>query len=168
MLNTIKIPMILVVFTLLISQPTLSYAWGHGYQGHGYQGHFSGGGFHGHGYYHSYIGLGFNYVPGPYYYDPGYYYPGYYDPGILVSQPVVQTSNIIVQPSTTVVTTAANYETTDDSFIINIPNSAGGFTSVLIKKSGNGFIGPQGEYYPEFPRVSQLKVMYGRQKNTRS
>ena len=28
--------------------------------------------------------------------------------------------------------------------------------------AGNGFIGPQGEFYPDFPRVEQLKVMYGK------
>ena len=49
-----------------------------------------------------------------------------------------------------------------DELTINIPNSAGGYTSVLIKKSEKGFIGPQGEFYPEFPRVSVLKVVYGK------
>ena len=47
-----------------------------------------------------------------------------------------------------------------DIFTVNIPNSRGSFTSVVIKRSGRGFLGPQGEYYQEFPRVAQLKVMY--------
>ena len=50
-----------------------------------------------------------------------------------------------------------------DVFSLNIPNNNGvGYTTVLIKKSGNGYVGPQGEFYPEFPKVVQLKVMYGK------
>jgi hypothetical protein len=49
-----------------------------------------------------------------------------------------------------------------NEFTVNIPNDHGGFTAVVIKRSGNGFTGPQGEYYPDFPKVSQLKIMYGK------
>jgi len=51
--------------------------------------------------------------------------------------------------------------TPPDEFIVNVPNNHGGYTAVVIKRSGSGFIGPQGEFYPEFPKVSLLKVMYG-------
>ena len=47
-------------------------------------------------------------------------------------------------------------------FTVNIPNDKGGYSAVVIKKSGNGFVGPQGEFYPDFPKVSQLKIMYGK------
>ena len=49
-----------------------------------------------------------------------------------------------------------------NEFTVNIPNDHRGYTAVVIKRSGNGFVGPQGEYYPEFPKVSQLKLMYGK------
>lgn len=49
----------------------------------------------------------------------------------------------------------------DASFEINIPNKGGGYTTVILKRSGSGFTGPQGEYYDEFPRVEKLKVIYG-------
>jgi hypothetical protein len=49
-----------------------------------------------------------------------------------------------------------------DEFTVNIPNDHGGYTAVVIKRKGNGFTGPQGEFYPEFPKVSQLKIMYGK------
>ena len=52
--------------------------------------------------------------------------------------------------------------TTQDTFPVNIPNNRGGYTAVVIKKSGNGFVGPQGEFYQQFPNVTQLKVMYGK------
>ena len=48
-----------------------------------------------------------------------------------------------------------------DEFTVNIPNTHGGYNAVVIKRSGDGFIGPQGEYYPEFPRVFQLQMKYG-------
>src|ERR1039457_756371 len=49
----------------------------------------------------------------------------------------------------------------DDSITVNVPNDQGGYTSLVITKSGDGFIGPQGEFYPHFPAVSQLQVVYG-------
>lgn len=74
-----------------------------------------------------------------YYVSDGIYYQ--YTPRgyVVVTQPVVQ-----------------------DTFTVNIPNNYGGYTAVAIRRSGNGFVGPQGEFYPEFPTVQQLKVMYAR------
>jgi hypothetical protein len=175
MLNIIKILMILLVFTFLMPfGSTMSYAWG-GHSGGGGH-HGGGGGYHGGGWGHGYrggwyggggyYGLGYNYWPYDYY-DP--YYNNY---GVLVSSPVVETPEII-EPSPTVVTNNPTYQNTaispvqitsseiDDDITLNIPNSKGGYTSVLLKRSGKGFTGPQGEFYSEFPRVSQLKVMYG-------
>ena len=58
------------------------------------------------------------------------------------------------------VATRANSQKSDDSFTVNVPNANGGYTPVIIKRSGHGFVGPQGEYYPEFPSVEHLRVMY--------
>jgi hypothetical protein len=168
MLNIFKMLIIVLFFTLLMPFGlTQSFAYGHGSGGfHG------GGGYHGYGGYGNFGG-GFNYSP--YYYNPYYYpyYPDYYDTGVILSSPVVETPEIIEQPAPTVVTTAPNYPTTeivpaqtttdtDNEITINIPNSAGGYTSVLMKRSGNGFVGPQGEFYSEFPKVSVLKAIYGK------
>jgi len=46
------------------------------------------------------------------------------------------------------------------SFTVNIPRSDGKYTAVTLKRSGEGFIGPQGEYYEKFPTVEQMRVMY--------
>jgi hypothetical protein len=86
----------------------------------------------------------------------------------VVSQPVVyaQPQQVIVtQPVTTVVTTqvsAPAVADTQDAFPVNVPNNSGGYTAVVIKKSGNGYAGPQGEFYATFPSVAQLKAMYGK------
>ncbi len=60
------------------------------------------------------------------------------------------------------ITCKASYTTTtaDGSYVVNVPNSKGNYTAVIIKRAGSGFTGPQGEYYTEFPRIEQLKVMY--------
>ena len=50
-----------------------------------------------------------------------------------------------------------------DSVIVHIPNSRDeGSTAIILTKSEGGFVGPQGEFYSEFPNISQLKVMYGK------
>jgi hypothetical protein len=87
-----------------------------------------------------------------YYHDDRYYYmqrpDGYY---VVVQPPVIVPSQVIVQPP-------PQYP---ESSTVNIPNSRGGYTSVTLRRSGNGFIGPQGEYYHDFPSVDQLRTMYG-------
>ena len=49
-----------------------------------------------------------------------------------------------------------------ESFTINIPDNKGGYVPVTLTRSGSGFVGPQGEFYSEFPAVSLLGVMYGK------
>ncbi|MCA9404917.1 MAG: hypothetical protein KC684_00120 [Candidatus Omnitrophica bacterium] len=53
----------------------------------------------------------------------------------------------------------AIYEEKD--FTVSIPNEYGGYTSIKLTRQDDGFVGPQGEYYEEFPKVAQLQVMYG-------
>ena len=87
----------------------------------------------------------------------------------VVPQPrtiVVQNDTVTsVQPA--VQTAAGAQSTAADSnsanaFTVNVPNSKSGYTAVVLKRSGTGFVGPQGEYYTEFPRLEQLKVMYAK------
>jgi hypothetical protein len=44
---------------------------------------------------------------------------------------------------------------------INVPNARGGYTPVVLTRYGDGYLGPQGEYYPDHPTVEQLKALYG-------
>ena len=66
----------------------------------------------------------------------------------------------ITPPQAIAVTSTA--PSADESFTVNIPNAKGGYAAVIIKRSGTGFVGPQGEFYPEFPKVAQLQAMYGK------
>ena len=52
--------------------------------------------------------------------------------------------------------------TPSETYTVTIQNTDGTLTPITITKLANGFQGPQGEYYPQFPKVAQLKVMYGK------
>ena len=44
---------------------------------------------------------------------------------------------------------------------VNITNSNGSVTPVVLKKQGVGYVGPRGEYYNNLPTPEQLKPIYG-------
>lgn len=48
-----------------------------------------------------------------------------------------------------------------ETITINIPKMNGQYEPVELVVEDDGFIGPQGEYYEEFPKVADLKVIYG-------
>ena len=50
---------------------------------------------------------------------------------------------------------------TGQEITINIPNSRGSYTPVVLVKRGDGYVGPQGEYYSGHPKVEQLLALYG-------
>ena len=175
----LKLFFVFLFLSLLVIGPSSSEAYWHGHD-HGYVGisigTWPGSYYDGNPYYY------------PYYADP-YYSPGYvvvssssYQPVVVngvtyyvnngvyyiytqygyqaVATPVGAVAPVI-QAAPAVTTEVVNTGS-DDSFTINIPNDKGGYTAVLLKKSGSGFVGPQGEFYSEFPKVSQLQVMYGK------
>ena len=98
-----------------------------------------------------------------YYTDNGVYYiltehHGYkvVEPPVVYAQqaPVVVTQQpqqvVVEQPAPTVVA-APEAVVPQDTFPVNVPNNSGGYTAVVIKKSGTGYVGPQGEFYASFP-----------------
>ena len=175
---SLKIAVFFLFFSLLIIRPTASYAYWHdrGYVSV-HLGVWPGSYYYGSPYYY------------PYYADP-YYYPGYtvvssptYQPVVVngvtyyvnngvyyvytqygyqaVASPVGVTAPVI-QPAPVASAPSSVSPDNGDSISVNIPNNKGGYTAVVLKRSGNGFTGPQGEYYSEFPKVSQLQTMYGK------
>ena len=103
----------------------------------------------------------------PYYYYDNIYYrpcPGGY---VVVPAPVM-TQTIMVEPVPVVQQVVVGQSPAiqpvsqaQEVSTINIPNARGGYTAVTLRRSGRGFIGPQGEYYSEHPTVEQLRVLYG-------
>ncbi|MFC1666547.1 DUF6515 family protein [Candidatus Omnitrophota bacterium] len=92
-----------------------------------------------------------------YYYNDIYYVrkKGRY---IVIPDPVYE----IVELPKEVKVIESNSKDSEDSYTVNIPNANGSYTAVTLNKLGDGFVGPQGEFYYEFPSVEQLKVMYGK------
>ena len=110
------------------------------------------------------------YVGGvPYYYDGTYYYQpasgGYVvaaNPTIMAPAAMVTAPGpVAVAPATTQVITPAP-SASSNTVTINIPNSRGGYTPVVLTKKGDGYVGPQGEYYKGHFSVEQLKSLYGK------
>jgi len=54
---------------------------------------------------------------------------------------------------------------TQTTYPVTFSNPNGSYTSVIIEKSGSGYIGPQEEYFHDFPSVAQLKSMYAFTRN---
>lgn len=49
----------------------------------------------------------------------------------------------------------------DESYTVNIPTSNGAYKTIILTRSGDTYIGPQGEHYGRFPTVVQLQAIYG-------
>jgi hypothetical protein len=82
--------------------------------------------------------------------------------GSTIQKPAEPPPVIVAEPAPTVVSQAPTTTYSGDSVTVNVPNSTGGYTSVVLKRSGNGYLGPQGEYYNEVPTTAQLQAMYGK------
>jgi len=80
--------------------------------------------------------------------------------GSQIQKPVVEEPAPVVmtEPSAPVTTTTYS----GDTVTVNVPNSNGSYTAVVLKRSGNGYVGPQGEYYDQVPSTEQLQAMYGK------
>lgn len=64
-------------------------------------------------------------------------------------------------PSSAASTTAKSEDKSDAAvFEIYIANDNGSYTLVTLKKTDKGFVGPQGELYPNHPTVEELKARY--------
>ena len=54
-------------------------------------------------------------------------------------------------------------ETHTNNYFVHVPNKDGQtYTRVELTRRNGGFVGPQGEFYPEHPTVEQLKAMYAK------
>jgi len=91
-----------------------------------------------------------------YYYYDNIYYASCPSGYIVVPAPLV-TPTVVAVP-----VVAQTQVPIGETVTINVPNTNGSYTPVILVKHNNGYIGPQGEYYPGHPTVEQLKVLYGK------
>ena len=85
--------------------------------------------------------------------------------GSQIQKPVYEQPRqqvVVAQPAPAVISQPASTTYSGDTVTISIPNNSGGYTSVVLRRSGNGYVGPQGEYYDQVPSTTQLQAMYGR------
>ncbi|HMD69521.1 MAG TPA: DUF6515 family protein, partial [Chitinivibrionales bacterium] len=106
----------------------------------------------------------------PYYYYSGIYYTPDGDQLVAVAPPVTSVVAAAPAPSAPAAVASATSNTPatinakpaqqpGDAITVNVPNTKGGYTAVMLVKSDKGYIGPQGELYPDHPTVDQLKVL---------
>lgn len=57
---------------------------------------------------------------------------------------------------------AAEAPAKDEEINYDVPNTNGSFMKVKILKTKDGYVGPEGEFYPQKPTVEQLKAMYAK------
>jgi len=114
-----------------------------------------------------------------YYYDDGIYY-NYAGGQYVVAQPPVGVvvgaipsdfQPVVINGVTYYTNNGTYYVYTPDGYkvvtapqttlTVNVPRG-NGYVAVILRRSGNGYVGPQGEFYSSFPQVSQLRIMYGK------
>ena len=122
----------------------------------------------------------------PYFHFRGVYFRPYTDGYVVVSAPApavvssssptdrsqLNTKKEDTENASTDTTSAASIdnsmlskekqESSADTVVINIPNEDGSYTPVTLVKHGEGYLGPQKEYYTGHPTVAQLRVLYGK------
>jgi len=82
---------------------------------------------------------------------------GYCYPTVVVRPPVART--VVVVPAPVVTTKRVAVESA--VVTVWVRNSNGSQSPVELTRSGPGYIGPRGEYYPEMPDNEQLRTVYG-------
>lgn len=85
---------------------------------------------------------------------------------VVVDAPVVTTQYIsppvvyAPSPNYAVQTTQAQ-SPSSGTVIVNVPTAARGTIAITLVRYTNGFVGPQGEFYPTFPTTDELRARYG-------
>jgi len=77
----------------------------------------------------------------------------------VVSRPLTRGIAVNLVPTVNITTREVAVEPA--TVTVWITNSNGSQTSVSLRKSGPGFIGPRGEWYPNMPTNEQLRMVYG-------
>ncbi len=78
---------------------------------------------------------------------------------VVVEEP--RARHIVVNLSLTKTVSKPQCVTEQTQVTVWITNSNGSQTPVTLKKSGPGYLGPRGEWYPNMPTEEQLKMVYG-------
>ena len=82
----------------------------------------------------------------------------------MVERPVVVESppEVVYAPSTSIPASVQAPTGSRETVTINVPRDNGGFVAITLARYTNGFVGPQGEFYPTLPTGEELRARYGR------
>ncbi|MCD4781739.1 MAG: DUF6515 family protein [Candidatus Omnitrophica bacterium] len=96
-----------------------------------------------------------------YYYYNDVYYAKHKKGYIVVDDPVYAVESL---PEKVMVVAASDPTTVPDAgrYTVHIPHQDGTYVPVELIRRGDGYIGPQGEYYHDFPSIDQLQAMYAK------
>ncbi len=115
----------------------------------------------------SYLPYGYRtiYVGGvPYYEYNNIYYRPYGTRYVVVERPVLVESppEVVYVPAASTPVPPEAQTGSRETVIINVPRDNGGYVAITLARYTNGFVGPQGEFYPTLPTGEQLRARYGR------
>ncbi|OGX11617.1 MAG: hypothetical protein A2351_02100 [Omnitrophica bacterium RIFOXYB12_FULL_50_7] len=91
-------------------------------------------------------------------YDNTDYY--YYNSTYYVKQPTGYT--VVTPPPSVVSSNAPAVEAPEKTIVVTVPNPNGSYIPVTLQKYSDGYVGPNGEFYPDYPTIDQLKAMYAK------
>jgi hypothetical protein len=84
----------------------------------------------------------------------------YYNSAYYVKQPTGYT--VVTPPPSVVSSNAPAVEAPEKTVVVTVPNPNGSYIPVTLQKYSDGYVGPNGEFYPDYPTLDQLKAMYSK------
>jgi len=84
----------------------------------------------------------------------------YYNSTYYVKQPAGYT--VVTPPPSVVSTNPPAVEAPEKTVVVTVPNPNGSYMPVTLQKYTDGYVGPNGEFYPDYPTIGQLKAMYSK------
>lgn len=91
-------------------------------------------------------------------YDKTDYY--YYNSAYYIKEPRGYT--VVTPPPSVVTSNAPAVEAPEKTVVVTVPNPNGSYMPVTLQKYSDGYVGPNGEFYPDYPTIDQLKAMYAK------
>lgn len=70
---------------------------------------------------------------------------------------------VVTPPQAVVTSNAVAVEAPEKTVVINVPNPNGSYIPVTLQKYSDGYVGPNGEFYKDYPSIDQLKAMYAKE-----
>ncbi|HNX68633.1 MAG TPA: hypothetical protein PLL75_05860 [Candidatus Omnitrophota bacterium] len=70
--------------------------------------------------------------------------------------------NVVTPPPQVVTSNPPAIEAPEKTIVVTVPNPNGSYIPVTLEKYSDGYKGPNGEFYPDYPTIDQLKAMYAK------